>query len=110
MSSVRLKRPHVPLPSAGERAAGKVVTFDALPDANAVEPGTLVVVTDHARGERSLVKSVLGALGRKQSVSRATRCTALLLKGYIRIGAGVDPDTSADLAWGYAPTEPCSDS
>ena len=103
-----MKRPHVPLPPASERATAKVVSLDDLPDASALEPGVLVLVIEQAKTtERSLMRSVLGALGRKQSVPRAQRCTALVTRGYIRVGAGTDPDTSADLAWGYVPTEPC---
>lgn len=106
-----MKRPHVPLPPAKDRVAAKVVSLDALPDPNAVAPGTLVMVDAAARTtERSLMRSVLGVLGRKEKVSRAARCTALVARGYIRVGAGTDPDTDADLCWGYSPTEPCSDS
>ena len=98
-------RPHVPLPPAKDRAEAKVVSLDSLPDANAVEPGTLVMIRDEARTtERSLMRSVLGALGRKERISRAARCTALLVRGYTRIGAGTDPDTDADMCWGYAPS------
>ena len=50
-------------------------------------------------------RSVLGALGRKRGVSRAARCTALVARGYMRVGAGTDPDTDADLCWGYAPPD-----
>jgi hypothetical protein len=58
---------------------------------------------------------VLGATARKGGrlarwlgpravvVPRALRCTALLARGYVRIGGGIDPDTGADLAWGWAP-------
>jgi hypothetical protein len=103
------KRPHLPLPSSKDRATAKVVSLDSLPDPNGLEPGTLVLVRDEARTtERSLVRSVLGALGRKERVSRASRCTALVARGYVRVGAGTDPDTDADLCWGYCPvTEPC---
>ena len=100
-----MKRPHVPLPPAAERATAKVVSLDALPDAASVEPGSLVLVDAKARTtERSLVRSVLGALGRKEKVSRAARCTELVVRGYIRVGAGTDPDTDADWCWGYAPS------
>lgn len=99
-----MKRPHVPLPSAKERANARVVSLHDLPDPDALEPGTLVLVTTEPRTtERSLVRSVLGALGRKEKVARATRCTALVARGYMRVGAGTDPDTDADLCWGYAP-------
>jgi hypothetical protein len=98
----------VPLPPAKDRAGAKVVSLESLPDPDALEPGTLVLVDAHARTtERSLMRSVLGALGRKEKVSRAARCTALVARGYLRVGAGIDPDTDADLAWGYVATEPC---
>jgi len=100
-----MKRPHVPLPPAKERANAKVVSLHSLPDPSEVEAGTLVIVDDAAPGERSLVRSVLGALGRKKHVSRGERCTALVLRGYMRVGAGTDPDTDADLTWGYAPRD-----
>jgi hypothetical protein len=101
-----MKRPHVPLPPAADRAGAKVVSLDALPDPDALEPGTLVLIDNAARTtERSLVRSVLGALGRKEKVSRAARCPALVNRGYIRVGAGTDPDTDADLAWGYVPAD-----
>lgn len=106
MSGGGTKRPHVPLPPATARANAKVVFLQDLPDSNAVEPGTLVLVSSEPRTtERSLMRSVLGALGRKEKVSRAARCTALVVRGYIRVGAGTDPDTDADLAWGYAPAD-----
>jgi hypothetical protein len=102
--ALRAKRPHVPLPPSGDRAAAKVVSLDTLPDPSALDPGTLVIVRDEARTtERSLMRSVLGALGRKEKVPRSARCTALVARGYIRVGAGTDPDTDADLCWGYAP-------
>lgn len=119
MIALRVKRPHVPLPPARERENAKVVALAAyeiadvgvaaraLPDPKELDEGTLVVVTEEARAEKSLVRSVLGALGRKQSVPRAIRCSALLARGYVRVGAGIDPDTRADLAWGYSTTEPC---
>lgn len=98
------RRPHVPLPPAKDRSTARVVSLEDLPDPSALEPGTLVIVGAEARTtERSLMRSVLGALGRKQSVPRSARCTALVVRGYIRVGAGIDPDTDADLCWGYAP-------
>jgi hypothetical protein len=105
MTAPRVKRPHVPLPPASERANAKVVTLHSLPDPSALEAGTLVIVTaEDARSERSLMQSVLGALGRKRGVSRAARCTQLVARGYTRVGAGTDPDTDADWCWGYCPT------
>jgi hypothetical protein len=78
----------------------------ALPDVATLEQGTLVVVLPQIAPPPSLAVRVLGALGRSRTVSRALRCSALLAKGYTRIGAGIDPDTRADLVWGYAPPRP----
>jgi hypothetical protein len=49
---------------------------------------------------------LLSAIGRGRTVGRAERCSALLARGYVRIGAGVDPKTRNDLAWGHAPPAP----
>ncbi|AKV02411.1 hypothetical protein AKJ09_09074 [Labilithrix luteola] len=76
----------------------------ALPDVTSVESGALVVLLPQIVPPPSLAVRVLVALGRGRTVSRALRCSALLAKGYTRIGAGIDPDTRADLVWGYAPT------
>lgn len=76
----------------------------ALPDPSDVEPGALVVVHPDAPGSRSLAGRLLSALGRHDaSIPRARRCTALLLRGYVDVGGGVDKTTGADLAWGRAP-------
>jgi hypothetical protein len=113
MSAPRGKRPKAPLPSANARANAKVVALAAnevesvgaaaraLPDPSELEAGTLVIVSDEVRAERSLVSSVLGVLGRKKSVSRAIRCSALVARGYTGVGGSVDPDTRADVVWGY---------
>lgn len=112
--------PHVPLPPSEERANAKTVALGpseiddvgaaarALPDPAGLEAGTLVVVTSELREPRSIARSVLAALGRTKTVPRAIRCSALVARGYVRVGAGTDPDTRADVAWGYVPvTEPC---
>lgn len=36
-------------------------------------------------------------------VSRAARCSALLARGYVDIGAGTDEGTTRDLVWGWSP-------
>lgn len=112
--------PHVPLPSPEARAKAKTVALGpteiedvgvaarALPDPSELDGGTLVLVTSELRGPRSITKSVLAALGRTRTASRAIRCSALVARGYVRVGAGTDPDTRADVAWGYVPvTGPC---
>jgi hypothetical protein len=84
--------------------------FDALPDPSELPPGTLVIVPGAAAGTSSLARSVLAVFGRARLVPRVVRCTALVARGYVDVGAA-DDETRADLAWGYAPptgpTGPC---
>jgi hypothetical protein len=47
--------------------------------------------------------SVWRWLVRDVAISRAARCSALLARGYVDIGAGTDEVTGAEFAWGYAP-------
>jgi hypothetical protein len=35
-------------------------------------------------------------------VGRAPRCGALLMRGYVGLGAGLDETSSADLVWGFS--------
>lgn len=111
------------VPGAAARAAAKTVMLGeaeatsvaaviaALPDPASLAPGTLLVVPAEllaARSDgplalgRSLARSVLSALGRAKTVTRARRCSALVARGYVGVGAAED-ERRADLAWGYAP-------
>ncbi len=81
----------------------------ALPDPATLEPEMIVVVLGRVASARSLFGALIGALGRGPSVDRALRCSALVARGFVRVGAGTD-EAGADLAWGYVPsrvTEPC---
>jgi hypothetical protein len=51
----------------------------------------------------SLGSRVLAALGRGRVVPRALRATALVARGYVDVGAAVDPASRSDLVWGYTP-------
>jgi hypothetical protein len=104
------------IPSAKEREKARTVTLDPdvasvdavmtkLPDPDELEGGTLVLLPADAGGRRSLARTVLAAFGRTRTIPRALRCSALVARGYVDVGAGVDPDTRSDLAWGYVPTE-----
>ena len=111
-------RPHVPLPPLSARETATTVTLGetdagdvaaaarALPDPSELEEGSLVLVSGALGGARSLGVRVLAALGRSKTVPRAIRCSALVARGYVRVGAGTDPDTRADVAWGYVPAAP----
>jgi hypothetical protein len=51
-------------------------------------------------------RGVLRWLGvRTVPVTRAARCSALVARGYVGIGAGVDVTSGADLSWGLS--SPC---
>jgi hypothetical protein len=88
-----------------EGGAGKEVTggVDAvaaqLPPASDLEPGTLLVVLGEAATSRGRLGRLLASPPR---YARTSLCGALLAQGYARIGAGTDPSTGHDLAWGYA--------
>ncbi len=68
-----------------------------LPEASTLPPGTPVFVL----GTAAAVRSFWRPFARGAAIPRASRCTALLARGYVDIGAEeVDGD---DLAWGHAP-------
>lgn len=75
----------------------------AVPDADELPPGTLLVVLPAIAFAPSLGSRFLAALGRSRSVPRALRATALVARGYVRVAAGVDRASRSDLVWGYAP-------
>src|ERR1700690_413418 len=68
-----------------------------IPHATELPEATLVfVLGTAARGG-----GVIGWLGRAVRIPRATRCTALVARGYVGVSAGTD-DAGADLAWGLS--------
>jgi hypothetical protein len=90
-----------------EAAAGSIAAIaESLPDPTTLPPRTLVIVSADVRGARSLARSLLAVFGRTKKVARASRCTALVIRGYVDVGAA--EDEGGDLAWGYAPGAPPS--
>jgi hypothetical protein len=91
-----------------EASAGSVAAIMAtLPDPAELAPGTLVIVPGEPHDGRSFARSVLAVFGRTRKVPRALRCSALVARGYVAVGAATpDDDAHADLAWGYAPEPP----
>ncbi|HEY4013679.1 MAG TPA: hypothetical protein VGM06_10090 [Polyangiaceae bacterium] len=75
---------------------------DQIPAAIELEPGTPVFVLDTALRGRGALRW-LGA--RKVTLARAARCTALVARGYVGVGAIADPAGSGDLVWGFS--SPC---
>jgi hypothetical protein len=82
-----------------------------LPDPKELPPGSLVIVpnevTPRGRSRSALGRRILGVFGRTKTVSRALRCSALVARGYVRVGAvdASDPH-GTDLTWGYTSIEP----
>jgi hypothetical protein len=72
-----------------------------LPLASTLPPGTPVVVLGAAANDSPLWR----LFARGFPVSRAARCSALIARGYVDVGAGVDVATGADLAWGTSPRD-----
>jgi hypothetical protein len=74
-----------------------------LPEASSLTPGTMVAVADRVQGARKpgMLERMTGH-GAAPTLHRAARCTALLARGYVRVGGGSDKDKT-DWAWGFAP-------
>ena len=84
-----------------DEAASVATIARALPDPSTLAAGTKVIVLA-APDRPSLTARLLSAVGRGKAVPKAHRCTALLARGYERIGATQDPKEK-DLAWGFVP-------
>lgn len=76
----------------------------ALPDPSSLDPGTLVIVPREIAGAQSFARSVLAVFGRAKTIERALRCTALVSRGYVDVGAADEEDRRSDLAFGFSPS------
>jgi hypothetical protein len=84
-------------PSSGFGDAGLVAA--QLPEASALAPGQIVVVLPRGAPPSEW----LGRLLPKRTwAGTPVRATALLSRGYVRIGAGFDARTRGDVVWGFA--------
>jgi hypothetical protein len=70
---------------------------EQIPDPDTLRAGTLVVILGDVARDQSWV----GRLFHGTRVLRSIRSSALLSRGYVRLGAGTDPQSGQDLAWGY---------
>jgi hypothetical protein len=75
------------------------VVASQLPDPASLTPGQLVVVLPRGAPKGPWLGRLLGATG---WAAGAVRGSAMLARGYVGIGAGMDPKTRMDLVWGYA--------
>jgi hypothetical protein len=83
----------------GDDAHSTALAAAQVPRAFELPVGTQVIVLGvAARGG-----SVWQWFSRSVAIPRAVRCGALLARGYVDIGAGIDEITGADLAWGIVP-------
>jgi hypothetical protein len=73
-----------------------------LPDPQELAAGSLVVVHETGRRPRGL-RRLVALWTRKRRAHVAVRCSALLARGYLDIGAAIDPRSGERLAWGFAP-------
>jgi hypothetical protein len=88
------------LPRASAEARDVDSIAGHLPDPATLPPGTLVVVLADVAPHPMLLGRLLASSPR---VGRELRTSALLARGYARLGGGVDA-RGQDLAWGYALT------
>jgi hypothetical protein len=114
----RARAVHAPAPPFGLRAWSKeapavTVLLDAgevtmkepadiavqIPHATDLPHGTLVFVLATAVRSGGMMRW-LGL--RTIQVPRVARCTALVARGYVSVGAGLDDVTGADIAWGIS--------
>ncbi|MGH7438264.1 MAG: hypothetical protein ACRENE_21475 [Polyangiaceae bacterium] len=84
--------------SAGDLSRPQDVA-EQIPDSRSFEGRTLVVVLARPAAPAAAWKRLM-SMGTPR-VSRAARCSALLMRGYVDIEAATDEATS-DLAWGWS--------
>ena len=84
-------------------AASLASVAAALPDPADLDAGTIVVIPAGLAGGKSLGRSLLAVFGRAKTVARTRRCSALVARGYVDVGAADGPD--GDFAWGRASGE-----
>jgi hypothetical protein len=112
--AARQPKPPFGLTGWSDDGEATVVKLDASEaDLTAVEAVAAQVPESGAFAERTLVV-LLGAATRggggwrrlilmgDTSVPRAPRCSALVMRGYVDVGAAVDAGTSHDLVWGWS--------
>jgi len=87
------------LDAAAGDLANLALVADQIPSAETLPLATPVVVLgEPAHSALSWRRFGL----RKRKVARAPRCGALLVRGYVDIGAGLDRATGGDIVWGWS--------
>jgi hypothetical protein len=83
-----------------DRAATVDEVAEQIPRASERPAGSLVVVLGELASSGARLARWLRPRAR---VERSLRSTALLARGYERLGGALDSKTGIDVAWGYAP-------
>jgi hypothetical protein len=73
-------------------------SMDPIPDASSLASGMLVFVLPEPARTRGILSVFV-----HRSIPRRTRCEALLVRGYVDIGAETDATSRLDLVFGRAP-------
>jgi hypothetical protein len=90
----------VQLDGAADDLSSAESVLRQIPNCGSFEGRTLVVVLGSAaRGGGAWRKLVFMS---DVAVPRAARCSALVMRGYVDVGASTDEATSQDLAWGWS--------
>lgn len=94
----------LPQGSVDEGLSGLRTLSHQLPDPAVLASGTLVAIPDHIplTKKATFWERVTGRAPHPVRVHRAVRCTALLARGYVRVGGAKDAE-GRDWAWGYVP-------
>jgi hypothetical protein len=76
-----------------------------VPPSGSLAPATPVFLLGRAARAASRTSWFRRLRSGAVTVGRAPRCGALLMRGYVALGAGVDEASGADLVWGFS--SPC---
>jgi len=91
-------------PLCAKKCTGLFQQIVAAPELPAeLDAGTIVVIPADLAGGKSLGRSLLAVFGRAKTVARTRRCSALVARGYVDVGAADGPD--GDFAWGRSSPE-----
>jgi hypothetical protein len=89
------------LEAAGEDL-DQVAVATQVPPSGSLAPATPVFVLGSATRALSRTSWFRWLRPGVVRVGRAPRCGALLIRGYVGLGAGIDETSGADLVWGFS--------
>ena len=83
----------------------EITIASQVPHARDLAPRTPVFVLGRAMRDSARVRWLSFLRSGALEVGRAPRCGALLMRGFVGLGAGIDDTSGADLVWGFS--SPC---